>query len=162
MKRIFVAVLVLGLAFGAMTTAEAGKKKKKKPPVPVRIERVVEVTYDHPGIGVATPIGGTGYPTSFPDPSEIPTGPDDLYFKIEVTDASGQKVSGFISQGDLDGNGVNDDGYGSFCGAHAEAIPLVEPGTPILGIYAHSGVCADGTASIMTSGTIKVTFSNMP
>ncbi len=160
MRRALVVGMILSLIIGAMIApAEAGKKKKKKK-APVRVERVVEVAYDHPGIGVA-PAGG--YPTTFPDSGEIPTTPDDKFMKIEVTDSTGQNVWGFISQGDLDGNGVNDDGYGQFCGAHAEPVPVAAPGTPILGIYAYNGVCDDGSGpSIMTTGTIKITFSNMP
>lgn len=158
MKKVIAIALSVGMLAGAYSLPAEAKKKKKK-----RIERVVEITYTHPGIGAATPAGGTGYPANFPEgSSEIPLGPDDLFMKVEVVDDSGQAVSGFISQGDIDGNGVNDDGYGTFCGAHAEPIPVASPGAPIIGIYAHSGVCADGTPSIMTSGTIKVTLSNMP
>ncbi|MGH9198873.1 MAG: hypothetical protein ACRD1T_24500, partial [Acidimicrobiia bacterium] len=153
--------LIIGLLAGAMLLpAEAKKKKKKKaPPAPVRVERVVELTYDHPSIAVA-PVGG--FPTNFPEGgTEIPLGEDDLFIKVEVADASGQMVSGFIGQGDIDGNGVNDDGYGQFCGAHPEPIAIAAPGQPIIGIYLASGACEDGTPSVMTSGTITVTLSNM-
>lgn len=163
MRRFLVLFLVLGLVLGSVATAEGAKKKKKKKKKKlVRIERVVEVKYDHPGIGVA-PLGG--YPTSFPESSEIGTSADDRFLKIEVADQSGQKVWGFISQGDLDGNGVNDDGYATFCGAHEEPVEVAQPGTPILGIYAYSGTCGasfGGAPSIMTTGTITITFSNLP
>lgn len=165
MKKTLSVLVMIGLLAATMAVpAEAGKKKKKKvAPVPVKVERVVEVAYDHPGIGAA-PVGG--YPAGFPAAAtEIATGPEDKYFKVEVLDASGQKVWGFISQGDLDGNGVNDDGYGDFCGSHDAPQPVAAPGTPILGIYAYSGTCGPdygGTPSVMTQGTIKVTFSNMP
>lgn len=159
-KSFIALVLAFGLVFGAMATAEAGKKKKKKMK---RVERIVEIDYGNPGIGVA-PVGG--YPTGFPEAAtEIPTGPDDLFFKVEVEDSSGQAVWGFLSQGDLDGNGVNDDGYGNFCGAHEETIPVAAPGTPFLGVYAYAGNCGPSfgmTPSVMTTGTIKVTFSNLP
>lgn len=163
MRRTLILVLVMGLILGSFASAEAGKKKKKKKPkAPVRVERVVEVSYDHPGIGIAGPVSG-GYPVNFPEgSSEVPTAAEELYMKIEVTDQSGQAVAGFISQGDLDGNGINDDGYASFCGAHEEFVPVEAPGTPIIGIYAYNGTCPDGTPSIMTTGTIKVTLSNMP
>lgn len=154
MKKSIVVLLILGLvsSFSALP-AQAGKKKK-------RIERVVEINYDRPGIGVA-PAGG--YPTGFPEAAtEIPTSVNDKYIKIEIEDASGGSVWGFISQGDLDGNGVNDDGYANFCGSQEESQPVAAPGTPILGIYAYAGACDDGTPSTMTTGTIKVTFSNMP
>lgn len=159
MKKSIVLLLILSLvASFAVAPAQAKKKKKKKKNV--RVERVVEINYDHPSIGVA-PLGG--YPVGFPEgASEIPTTLDDQYIKIEVEDSSGQKVWGFISQGDLDGNGVNDDGYAQFCGSHEDTQPLAAPGTPILGIYAYSGACDSGEPSIMTTGTIKITFSNMP
>ena len=164
MKRILVLMMVLGLVFGSIAAADAGKKKKKKaPPAPVKVERVVEVTYDHPGIGATAAGLGGGYPVSFPDPMDIPVTADELYVKVEIIDASGQKVAGSIGQGDVDGNGVNDDLYGQFCGSHEEPIPLAAPGSPIIGIYAFNGTCADGsTPSVMTSGTIKITLSNMP
>jgi hypothetical protein len=159
-RRTMVVAVVLSLiAAGSIAPAEAGKKKKK----PKRIVRTIEVAYDHPGIGVATPVGSAGYPANFPEgTSEFATSPKELFFKIEVVDASGQNVGGFVSQGDLDGNGVNDDGYGTFCGKHPEFIPVASPGTTFTGIYAYNGVCEDGSPSIMTSGTIKITFSNMP
>lgn len=161
MKRVLTILLIFGLLVGAMAMpADARKKKKKKPK---RIERVVKVAYDHPGIGVSLgPAGAAGYPSSFPESGEIGTSLKETFFKIEVEDASGQPVAGFISQGDLDGNGVNDDGYGTFCGKHEEAQPLEAPGQPIIGIYAYSGFCEDGTPAFMTTGTIKITFSNMP
>lgn len=158
-KRILVLVLVMALALGAVTTAEAAKKKKKKPK---RIERVVEIPYEHPGIGLAGPVSG-GFPVNFPEgSSEVPLGAKELFLKIEVVDQSGQAVAGFISQGDIDGNGVNDDGYGEFCETHEDAVPIEKPGAPIIGIYAFNGTCGDGTPSVMTSGVVKVTLSNLP
>ena len=153
MKKSLVVLLVVGLAASLAAVPAQAKKAK-------RIERVVEINYDRPGIGVA-PAGG--YPTGFPEAAtEIPTGANDKYIKIEIDDASGGSVWGFISQGDLDGNGVNDDGYANFCGSHEESQPVMAPGTPILGIYAYAGACDDGTPSTMTTGTITITFSNMP
>jgi hypothetical protein len=165
MKRILVLLMVLGLVFGSIAAAEAGKKKKKPkaPRTPVKVERVVEVAYDHPGIGATAAGRGGGYPVTFPDPMDIPVTAEEQYIKVEIVDASGQKVAGSIGQGDVDGNGINDDLYGVFCGAHPEPIPLAAPGMPIIGIYAYSGTCEDGTTpSVMTSGTIKITLSNMP
>ena len=85
----------------------------------------------------------------------------DKYIKVEVQDASGTTVPGFISQGDVDGDTISD-GYGEFCGAHAEALPLNDEFTPV-GISMYPGVRADASGGgIPTTGTIVVTFSNMP
>lgn len=155
MKRAIAVALALGLLGGMMVgPADAGKKKKK----PVKVERVVEIEYSSPGIGVA-PVGG--YPVNFPDGLEIPTLAEELFVKIEVEDASGQKIWGFISQGDIDGNGLNDDGFANFCGSHEEPVDLAAPGSTIIGVYMYNGACDDGTPSVMTSGTITMTFSNM-
>ena len=157
-----ITLLAVGLVAGSLALpAEAKKKKRRK--APVRVERVVEIPYAHPGIGAGTPAGPAGYPVNFPEgDSEIALGADDLFISIEVVDSSGYPVTGFISQGDLDGNGVNDDGYATFCGKHLAPVPISAPGQPIIGIYAYGGTCVDGTQAVMTSGTIKVTLSNMP
>ena len=170
MRKTTSVLIVMALILAAFSIPAEAKKKKKKKKKPVavvevvRTERVVEVAYASPGIGVAGGPSGrsAGYPVNFPEVTEIPTMPEEKYMKIEVIDGSGQAVAGFISQGDLDGNGLNDDGYGEFCGAHAAPVEVAAPGTPLLGIYAYNGACPDGTPSIMTSGTIKITFSNLP
>ena len=163
MKRIVVFMMIVGLVAGSMTVAEAKKKKKPKPvPTPVKVERVVEIAYDHPSIGATVAGLGGGYPVGFPESVEVPTASEETYFKIEIIDDSGQKVAGYIGQGDVNGDGLNNDLYGNFCGAHPEPIPLAAPGSPIVGIYAYSGTCEDGTPSVMTTGTIKITLSNMP
>jgi hypothetical protein len=157
MRKTMAIALALGLLAGAFVgPAEAAKKKKKKP---VRVERVVEIQYASPGIGVA-PLGG--YPVNFPDGVDIPTLSTELFMKIEIEDASGQKTWGFISQGDLDGDGLNNDGYANFCGSMEEPVDVAAPGSSIIGVYMYNGACDDGTPSVMTSGTIKITFSNMP
>ena len=164
MKRAIAVALALGLLVGAFVgTAEAAKKKKKKKLV--RVEEVLEVEYQGGNLGVATPVSTGG--ACLVDPSlpfsckeVIPTKPGMKYIKIEVTDATGQAAGGFISQQDADGDGLND-GYGEFCGAHAEAVPLELESAPV-GVSLYPGACADGTPSIVTTGTIKVTFSNLP
>ena len=163
MRKAISVALALGLLVGAFVgTAEAGKKKKK----PVRIEEVIEVPYQGGNIGIASPAftGGACFvdPTMpFSCKSATPTQAGMKFIKIEVVDATGQKAGGFISQQDNDGDGL-DDGYGQFCGAHEEAVPLELEGGPVA-ISLYAGVCADGSSpSIVTSGTIIATFSNMP
>jgi hypothetical protein len=165
MKRILVLVMVLGLVFGAIATADAKKKKKKKKK-PVRVEEVIEVEYQGGNLGAATPAATGGAclvdPTMpFSCKSVTPTVPGMKYLKIEVLDVTGLNAGGFISQQDSDGDGLQD-GYGEFCGAHADPITLELPNAPV-GVSLYPGVCSDGSGpSIVTMGTIVATFSNLP
>ncbi len=149
MRRVLILSLVL-LVVGASAVPPAAAKKKKK-------ARVVEIAYNAPGIGVA-PAGG------FPVPgSRIDLLPGEKFIRIEVVETTGNKVWGFIGQGDLNENGQGDDGYGNFCGSHPVAVPIMDPKQPILGIYMYNGVCEDAsTPSVMTRGTIKVTLTSRP
>jgi hypothetical protein len=168
MKKAIVSALVVGLVAGAMVIpAEAGKKKKKTPPAPVRIEEVVEVAYTGGEIGINTPAASAGGCLNGTDVFNckeiIPPGTEFTHIKVEIKDATGQTVGGFISQQDKDGDGLAD-GYGTFCGAHTETVPLELPGT-VVGISLYPGVCDNaGTPapSTPTTGTIVATFSNMP
>jgi hypothetical protein len=163
MKRSIVVVLMLGLLAGAVTAAPAEAKKKKKK-APVRVERVVEEAYTGGGIGVLVAGTGGGF-CPFRDASnlecfEFPLQAGETYIKVEVTDATGTSLAGSISQGDTDGDGVGNL-YGSFCGAHEEAIPMEDAAAPVR-VSFYLGACEDGSPSLPTTGTIKVTFSNMP
>ena len=164
MKKALIFALVIGLIAGAMAAPATAKKKKKKKPV--RIERIVDLAYQVPGIGVSGPEGtasGGICPLADPTTQEciaVPLEMGEKYIKIEMTDASGQAVAGFISQGDTDGDGVGNL-YGDFCGAHTEPVALESESVPV-GISFYSGVCGDGTPSVATTGTIQVTLSNLP
>jgi hypothetical protein len=164
MKKTLVLVLSLALIAGALG-APAGAKKKKKKKKPQRIERVVEIEYSGVAPGVATPAASGGICPP-PSPDQIGTCIEtpvldarETFVKVEIVDASGLAVPGFISQGDLDGDGIGDL-YGEFCGAHEEAVALVNT-SPVRVSY-YTGTCPDGTPGTTTMGTITVTFSNMP
>ena len=165
MKKAIVSALVIGLVAGAMVLpAEAGKKKKKKP---ARIEQVVEVPYTGGELGVNTPAASAGGCLNgsevFACKSLIPPGAEFSHIKVEIKDATGLTVGGFLSQQDADGDGLQD-GYGTFCGAHTEFIPLELPGS-VVGISLYPGACDNGgtpAPSTPTTGTIVATFSNMP
>lgn len=164
MKKVIVSAVTVGLVAGAMVLpAEAAKKKKK----PVRVEQVVELAYTGGEIGVNTPAasGGTCLVggAAFTCKELIPPSADFKYIKVEVQDATGQTVGGFLAQQDADGDGLQD-GYGEFCGAHPEFVPMDVPGTTV-GISLYPGACDNaGTPapSTPTTGTIVATFSNMP
>lgn len=131
----------------------------------MKVERVVEVAYGAPGLGVSGPDGtASGGICPFADPTtqqciEIPMELGEKFVTVEMVDTTGQKVAGYISQGDLDGDGIGDL-YGDFCGAHEEPVKLLSEGAPVR-VSFYNGACGDGTPSIVTAGTIKVTFSNM-
>ena len=163
MKKTLSTLVILGLIFGAFmaTPAEAKKKKKKAK----KTERVVEIDYTLGNLGVASPAftGGVCFvdPTMPASCKEVPVTASEKYIKVEVKDATGTSVPGFISQGDTDGDGIND-GYGEFCGSHDAPVQLTAPGTPV-GVSMYPGICADASGGgIPTSGTLVVTLSNMP
>lgn len=161
MKKAIVVALTAGLVAGAFAgPADAGKKKKK----PVRVERVVEVDYSAPGAGVASPAASGGI-CPFADPTtqtciEIPLQLGEKYIKVSIADATGQKVAGYIGQGDTDGDGISNL-YGDFCGEHPEPIALESASAPVR-ISFYNGATADCAPSISTTGTITVTLSNLP
>jgi len=161
MKRSLVLALIVGLLAGSLVGPAEAKKKKKKP---VRTERVVEIAYTGTGVGVATPAASGGIcPATSPENTgtciEVPLQTGEKFVKVELKDATPLKAPGFISQGDQDGDGIGDL-FGEFCGAHEQAVPLVNLNPVRVSFY--SGTCADGTPGTTTSGTIVVTLSNMP
>ena len=153
MKRILILVMVLGLVFGSIATADAKKKKKKKKAEPVRIERVVEFDYQCPCPGVLQLGSLTGG-----DPNlgggPISVGADDRYLVGEVADVTGGAVPVSISQDD--GTGANA-GTGTFCTTTEEPMPLV-PGREIRVFIGDPTICP----GVAVSGTITFTLSNMP
>lgn len=163
MKKAIVSAVVVGLVASAMVVpAEAAKKKK-----PVRIEQVVELQYTGGEIGVNTPVASAGSclvgGAVFTCKELIPPSAGFSYIKIEVKDATGLTVGGFLAQQDADGDGLQD-GYGEFCGAHKEFVPMDVPGS-VVGISLYPGACDNGgtpAPSTPTTGTIVATFSNMP
>lgn len=164
MKKAIVSAVVIGLVAGAMVLPAEAKKKPKKP---VRVEAVVEVPYTGGELGINTPAASAGGclngAPAFSCKEIIPPSSGFSYIKIEIKDASGLTVGGFLAQQDADGDGLQD-GYGEFCGAHSEFIPLEVPGT-VVGISLYPGACDNaGTPapSTPTTGTIVATFSNMP
>lgn len=155
MKRILILVLALGLVFGSIATAEAGKKKKKKKPV--KITREAQGSYDAPtpvAVGGCAQTGAIGCVT-------IPTGPGEIYVTATVTDATGTPVPVSV-QADLDGNNQSDMTYGAFCGSTEEPL-LVDAGATIqFWVGLTPGSATLGCPGFATSGTVDVVFSNMP
>lgn len=156
MKRILVLMMVLGLVFGSIATAEAGKKKKK----PKRVERVAEAAYDAPALGVAGAGGVCPHATN--SCAAIPTGADDKFVKIEVKDATGLPVAFTLGQDtDPDTLGTETQ-YGIFCGTTGdEPIAVEAAGVELLSfVWAFGG--AECPGAVATTGTVVATFSNLP
>ena len=152
---IILASLVVAGAFGGVP---AQAKKKSKP-------RVVEFQYTMGGIGFSTPVRSLGVcPMTEPGSGECIEFPvlsnSEKYVKVEVLDTLPVGPAGFISQGDVDGDGIAD-GYGTFCRDQEEPVKL-EGGTTPVRVSFYPGTCADGTHSFPTTGTIRVTFSSTP
>lgn len=149
MKRLFVLLLVMGLIVGGLTTAEAAKKKKKKPK---RVERELEYRYDQPAIGSPGLTGVTLNPS-------IATGPEEYFMTVEQTDDVSPSPSVRFSW-DTDGDGRNDTGF-TICGGKTEE-PVEIPGGVELGVFTYilpGPQCPNGFS---TTGTLKITFSNLP
>jgi hypothetical protein len=159
MKKSIVLFLVIGL-LGAAVMGPA-VAKKKKPYV-----EVIELEYQGGNLGASTPAASGG--TCLVDPSQpfhcvdaIPSSTQAKFIKVEVTDATGQKAGGYLSQGDTDGDGFGNL-YGEFCGAHEASIPMEAKGSAVQ-ISLYAGTCVDGSGpSVVTTGTVKVTFSSVP
>ena len=158
MKKSFVAILLIIGLIAAFNVAPAQAKKKSK-------GRVVEFEYTLGGVGISTPFASIGLcPMTEPGSGQCIEFPvmsaKEKYVKVEVIDSVPVGPAGFISQGDVDGDGIAD-GYGTFCRAHEDPVKL-EGGTTPVRVSFYPGLCADRTPSIPTTGTIRVTFSSTP
>lgn len=152
MKRTIVVALALSLVAGAMTAPAMAKKKKPKKPV--RVERVVEMRYEAPSAVGTGDAGGvcSGCPA-------IPNTSDEVWMKVEVIDDALPIGGVDISFGDSNGDGFFDGGF-FVCGATDGWVEV--PGASAMQTFPYivsGSQCPGGGA---TSGTIKVTYSNMP
>lgn len=156
MKKLVVLFLIMGLVFGSLATAEAGKKKKKKKK-PQKVERKAEGTYAAPAtlVGSCSQTDGIGC-------MGIMSGPEETFITAKVTDNHGQPVAIRVSA-DLDGDNSTETTYGDFCGETEEPMQ-VDPGVELIfwvgrvDVAAANG-CAPGVG---TQGSMEVVFSNLP
>ena len=152
MKRILVLSMVLGLVFGSIAAADAGKKKKPK-----KVTREAQGAYDAPtpvAVGGCAQTGAIGCVT-------IPSGPGERYVTVTVTDATGTPVPVSI-QADLDGNAQSDTTYGAFCGETSEPVLVDEGVTLQFWVGLTPGSVALACPGVATQGTVDVVFSNLP
>src|SRR5688500_10633772 len=150
MKRSLILILALGLVFGSIATAEAGKKKPK------RVEREVPGSYTSTGVvavGLCSQTDGTNC-------MEIPTAANESYLTAKITDAHGLAVPVAV-KADQDGDGSTEVLYGTFCGETTEPIQI-DPGAAVVFWIGISSDTAALACPPGTTGTVDVTFSNLP
>ncbi len=159
-RRILVLMVLLGMVFGYLSTAEAAKKKKKINK-PKKIEREVELSYECP-CGVK---GGAYWELSEETGHNIggvrvtfhPT--RERYVAATADDDSGQKVVMRIMT-DADGDGSLDDGVGDICNETDE--PILVPATGEFWVAVMNGTCDDASPAVALGGTITFVLSNVP
>ena len=152
MKKIAVVMMILGVVLGSLTTAEAGKKKKK----PVKTTREAQGSYTSTAViaaGNCTQMDAINCP-------RIPNGLGETYITAKVTDANGLAVPVAV-KADLDGDGATETLYGTFCGETAEPM-VVDEAVELTFWIGNSPDTVGLGCPPATTGTIDVTFSNMP
>ena len=155
MKKVIAIALSVGLLAGAYAMPADAKKKKKKV---VKVTREVQGTYAAPAtvVGNCTQTDGVGCMT-------IPAGSEEKFLTAKVTDSSGQPVLVSVDA-DLDGDMQSETNYGFFCGETTEPI-AIDPGAQIIfwvSAVTDAPARADCPPGQGTSGTLDVTFSNLP
>jgi hypothetical protein len=160
-KKVITVVLTIGLVAASLAVpAEAAKKKKKapKPATVTKVERQAQGTYQAPAtvVGNCTQTDGIGCMT-------IQTGPGETFIsKAKVTDSHGQPVVISIAA-DLDGDMQTETQYGTFCGELTEPIAIDQGAAIVFWVGRADDAAVAGCApGVGTSGTLDVTFSNMP
>jgi hypothetical protein len=154
MKKALIFALVIGLIAGSMAAPAAAKKKKKKKK-PVKIERVVNGSYQAPTLVAA----GACAQTDAIGCVSFTAGSTEKYMKVKITDSTGLPVSASIQQ-DTNGDGQEDVTVATFCGETAEAI-AIDPSDP-LDVWVDNTPNPDCAPAAATQGTVDVTFSNLP
>ena len=151
MKKALALMMITGLVFGSVATAEAGKKK-----APKKTTRTAEGTYTSTGVAA----GGFCAQTDGTNCVDIASGPTESFLTAKVTDTHGLPVPVAVTA-DLDGDNSSETVYGSFCGETPEPIQI-DPGAVITFWVGHNHLTVGLACPIPTQGSIEVTFSNLP
>jgi hypothetical protein len=120
-------------------------------------ERVEEFPFAGPDWGTRTPFFDVGcYPSQSLGCIDLHPFESDLYVSVEITDTSGTSLDF-----DVDQWSDKDSAYRFLrsCGETREPVELMRDLSQI-SVLVFASTCEDGSPSIPTSGTIKVTFSN--
>ena len=156
MRKLVAVMMVVGLIVGGASADAAQKKKKKPPPEPQKVEREAVGTYQSTVVVAA----GTCAQTDAVNCVRIPATAEESYLVAAVEDEQGQAVPVAV-KADLDGDNRTETLYGAFCGSTEEPIQF-DPGVEVtfwIGYTSDNAALGCGPA---TSGSITVTFSNMP
>lgn len=144
------AVTLSLLAAVAASPATAGKKR--------RVERTVEADYMAPAPAahpVVTVCNRDGVVTGNRGCVVFPTTARERFVHVEIHDASGLPVQGFIAlEGELQPE------WRPFCGATAEPVPI--GGTVTVLVYSYTPAGLPPCLGTATTGTVAATFSNVP
>lgn len=152
MRKAILMTLVLALIVGALTGPAAAGKKKKKPKKPKRVEREISGRYEAPWGVVFEGSGVCAGCPSFPNEAK------ETWVKVEVSDD--QSPTAQVSfNWDSNGDGVADTGI-NVCGSTDGFVEIPGGITPTAFPSLVGGVGCPGSAA--TSGSVKVTYSNMP
>lgn len=144
MKRA-VAVSVTAMMVLGGAAAGTGHAKGRR----VKVERQDSTGY----VGAAGSVGGE--PTIYVDEGVFQTERYERDVSVEILDRTGQPVAATVRQdADEDGTWEVEE---SFCGATVEPVAITG-GAPVV-VKVAPGPCADGTPAVMTSGSIRVTFT---
>ena len=155
MKRFLILFMILGLIAGSVATAEAKKG-------PRRVERTVEARYHGPWLPLGTrvcdaPSGGIG------GCAWIETRATEAFLSAKVTDAHGLPV--YVEVLTWSPGSIHPIFLGKFCG-ETDAPISFDPGTDVefwVGrSYSTPVTVGSCNGSMPTTGTVSVTFSNLP
>lgn len=142
-KRVLSLAVAAGLLVGSQTVAEGASRKKKRE----RVQRVVTLTYDAPAIGVAGGPAGVCVSTGC---IQVAVGSRERYVSIEIDDATGLSSPAVVDMGG------GSDVY--VCGATES--PLQTSGGEIV-VWIHPAAIT-GCTGLASTGTVTLTFSNLP
>ena len=142
MKRLLVAIMIVGLTAGAFGMEASAKKRKKVK----RIERTETAEYSTPGF-VRTEGGLSNVCAKGTGCLWFPATPKDRFFSVSATDKSGTPTPIVVT--------LEDGTQEFFCGSTDG--PMALAGATEVNVSV--GVDAD-CQGIATQGTVEITFSN--
>lgn len=151
MKRTIVGVLLLSMAFGTLTVAEAGKRKQKP--------RKFKATYTCP-CGVSVLGLNVGFASGNQGGVTIATLPTEKFISVKMADDSGLPVYFSVTQNLEGDDNLYETELGSACGKTEEPLSIVEPGAEIIA-FIFSGTCDTGVA-VATGGNAVAILSANP